>query len=117
VLHTKGQGGENSFLFHHHRQEVYIEDRGNTQDTKVNLEAWSGLGGEKWTWRRELDLEERCGLGGEKWTERRRGLGSEKHTWMMQERCTLDEDAIGGYDCKKRSRMIRRSSGLDRYGG
>ena len=68
VLHTKGQGGEISFLFHHHRQEAHIEDRGSTPDTKVNLEAGDALGGAKWT-------------------RRRHALGREKHTW----RSTLGE--------------------------
>jgi len=64
-----------------------------------------------------MHYEERSGLGGEKWTRRRRGLGSEKHTWRTRERCALDEGAFGGYDCEKRTGRIRRSSGLDRYGG
>ena len=98
MLHTNGQGGEISFLFHHHQQEAHIEDRGSTQDTEVNLEAGDPHGGAKWT-------------------RRRRGLGSEKHTWKTRERYALDEPAFGGYDCEKRTLRIRRSSGLDRYGG
>jgi hypothetical protein len=44
VLHTKGQGGEISLLFHHHRQEAHIEDRDSTEDTEVNLEAGDAHG-------------------------------------------------------------------------
>ena len=98
MLHTKGQGGEISFLFHHHRQEAHIEDRGSTQDTEVNLEAGDAHVGAKWT-------------------RRRRGLGSEKHAWKTRERYTLDEGAFGGYDLEKRTRRIRRSSRLDMYVG
>jgi len=57
VLHTKGQGGEMSFLFRHHWRVAYLEEKGSTRDAEVNLEAADALGGEKWTWRREVDSE------------------------------------------------------------
>jgi len=98
VLHTKGQGGEISFFFHHHWIVAHSEEKGSTRDAEVNLEAGDGLGEEKWT-------------------RRRCGLGSEKHTWRTRERCALEEGEFGGYDCEKRTRRIRRSSGLDRHGG
>jgi hypothetical protein len=44
-----------------------------------------------------VNLEAGDAHGGAKWTRRRRGLGSEKHTWKTRERCTLDEGAFGGY--------------------
>jgi hypothetical protein len=97
VLHTQGKGGEISFFCHHHWQETHIEERDSTQDTEVNLEAGDALGGAKWT-------------------QRRRRLGSEKHTWTTRVRCALDEGAFGGYDCEKLTWRIRRLSGVDRYG-
>jgi hypothetical protein len=58
VLHTQGQGGELSFLFHHHWIVVRSEETGGTWDAELNLEAVDALGGEKWTWRREVNSEE-----------------------------------------------------------
>ena len=52
----------------------------------------------------------------ETWT-REREAHLEKHAWKTWERCALDEGAFGGYDCEKRTRRIRRSSGLDTHGG
>jgi len=58
VLHTMGQGGEISFLFHHHQQGAL---RGQRQHSGHGGEL--GCGG--CTRRREVDLEERSGLGGD----------------------------------------------------
>jgi hypothetical protein len=100
VLHTKGQGGEISFLFHHHRQEAHIEDTGSIQDTEVNLDAGDAQGGAKWTQRRRglrgvVDLEERSTLGGH-W--------SDGHLTGVHLEGT--GSVHGGYDCEKRTRRI-----------
>jgi hypothetical protein len=80
-----------NFVCHHHRHEAHIESSASTQDTEIHLEPG--------------DARE-----GARSTQRRCGLGSQKHTWTVWEQCAVDEGAFGGYDCKKHTRRIRRSS-------
>ena len=80
-------------FFHHHWIVAHSEENGSTRDVEMNLEAGDALGGEKWTWRREVDSEET-------WT-----AGREKYTWRTRVRSALDEGALGGY--RKRSWRIR----------
>jgi len=51
-----------------------------------------------------MHLEEHSGLRGDV------DAGGQKHTWRTWEQCAVDEGAFGGYNCKKLTRRIRRSS-------
>jgi len=55
--HT-GPGRGNVIFFSHRWLVAHLEEKGSTQDSVENSEAGDALGGDMWTWRREVDSEE-----------------------------------------------------------